>query len=144
MEWKRVTTEQIGLLAWTNQSIEQGVREIYYPEILKRKPQSLAPLCPGWRREQEEAADVGSSEPWSGSRADDINQQLARCVRATPLLIPRSWTHQIGTGTGNGWEKKSEIGPTMWTKPEGKQRCNLFYSHETDRFHVWKERTEKY
>jgi len=63
-------------------------REIYYPEILKRKPQSLAPLCPGWRREQEEAADVGSSEPWSGSRAGDINQQLARCVRATPLLIP--------------------------------------------------------
>jgi hypothetical protein len=32
----------------------------------------------------------------------------------------------------------------LQTKPEGKQRCNLFYSREIDWFHVWKERTEKY
>jgi len=56
-----------------------------------------------------------------------------------PILI----TSETRTAPETG-EKKSEIGPTMRTKPEGKQRCNLFYSHEIDRFHVWKERTEKY
>lgn len=132
------------ILAWTNQPtnrMEQRDTEISYPEILKRNPQVVAPLCPGWRREQEEACDDGSSEPWSVSRAGDINQQLARCVRATPLLIPDP-DHIRGTGTGNGWEE-------IRNRPDANQRGNkaaifLFYSHEIDWLIPRMERTEKY
>lgn len=55
-------------------------------EILKRNPQALAPLCPSWRREQDESDDDWSSEPWSCSRAGDINHQRAGGVRRRGIL----------------------------------------------------------
>ena len=50
-------------------------------------PHCLAPLSQGWmRRGQAESGGDGSSEPWSGGRAGDINQQRARSARRRGLL----------------------------------------------------------